>query len=80
MAMATPLQTCFTKLKQVNLGHGIAIDGPSAEIRTPGEGGIRKTSVLTESVANWLHETTHIGGLRIKSSTDRRAIASIKEN
>ena len=78
MAMATPLQTCFTKLKQVNLGHGmrIAIDGPSAEIRTPGEGGIRKTFVLSESVAKWLHETTHIGGFRIKSSTDRRTIAS----
>ena len=72
MAMMTPLQTCFTE--HVKLGHDGC--GPTAEIRTPGEGGIRKTFVLSESVAKWLHETTHIGGFRIKSSTDRRTIAS----
>ena len=67
MAMATPLQACFTE--HVKLGHDIA--GPTAEICT--KGGIRKQIFLAESVANWLGESQYIGGFRIHIESNLRS-------
>ena len=71
MAMTTTLHACFTE--HVKLVPDVY--DPTAEISTPTKGGIPKRVVVAESVANWLGETQHIGGFRIRSSDPRTLVA-----
>ena len=56
-------------LHRLKLGHDGC--GPTAEICTPTQSGIRRQIVIAESVANWLGESHYIGGFRIHSSDSR---------